>query len=243
MSNKPYKNYKGETVTNCPKAEGTCLEPNHFTKKQFADMRSQGSNVSFDATILPKDTVATVKSLKNMTVGRTHVAGNPALEVSFPELGNRKVYLVDSPEDEYYNQNVVILFSDSEFVGDDAYNGQLSNYAKYGQAEVSYTVVKDAEGKLFFSDSIVGGLIAFEDLDKAEPLRETFDEYLTDDEKIMFDNKGKIISDTVLPSLTAKAKEWLVEHAAYIEGTAPDNEKEFWNYFTTGEIVSKVEPL
>lgn len=244
MTSKPYKNYKGELVTNCKKSEGTCLEPNHITKKQLMDMRKNGFDMPiFAGEEVPKDVIATSKALKNQKVGKTTVAGNDALIVEFPELGNRKVFLVKDPGDEYNSPNVVILFADEEFDGDEAYNEQIESYAKYGQSDLPYTVLKTPNGNLFFADSNVGGMIAFKDLEKAESLRETFDEYLTDTEKIMFDVDGKIITDTVLPNLPAKAKDWLVDNASYVEGTAPDSEKAFWDYFTSGKIVGKVEPL
>lgn len=244
MSNKAYKNYKGELVTNCPKPEGTCLEPNHLTKKQLMEMRKSGFNVPiFAGDNIPRDVVASAKTLKNQKVGKTTVAGDEALVVEFPDLGGRKIFLVKNNGDEYNEPNIVVLFADEEFDGDEAYMEQVESYAKYGQSDIPYTVVKNGKGDLFFADSNVGGMIAFKDLEKAESLRETFDEYLTDTEKIMFDDEGKIISDTVLPNLPAKAKEWLADNASYIEGTAPDTEKAFWDYFTSGKIVGKVEPL
>lgn len=244
MANKPYKNYKGELITNCPKPEGTCLEPNHLTKKQLTEMRKTGFSIPiFAGDTVPRDTVATSKQLKNQKVGKTTVAGNPALVVELPELVSRRMFLVKDPGDDYTQANVVILFSDAEFDGDEAYNDQINEYAKYGQSEIPYTVVKTPKGDLFFADSNVGGMLAFKDLEKAEPLRETFDEYLTDTEKIMFDENGKIISDTILPNLPAKAKEWLVDNASYIRGMEPDEDKAYWDYLTSGDIVGKVEEL
>lgn len=244
MSNKPYKNYKGELVANCPKHEGTCLEPNHLTKKQLMEMRKSGFSIPiFAGDVVPRDVIATAKNLKRQEVGKTTVAGNPALVVEFPELGNRRMFLVKDNGDDYNRGNVVVLFSDSEFEGDEAYNEQLEAYARYGQSEIPYTIVKSTNGNLFFADSNVGGMIAFKDLEKSEPLRETFDEYLTDTEKIMFDEEGKIISDVALPHLPAKAKEWLVQNASYIEGMEPKEDKAYWDYLTSGDIVGKVEKL
>lgn len=218
MSSKPYKNYKGELVTNCHKSEGTCLEPNHITKKQLMEMRKTGFNIPiFNGDMIPKETVADSKTLKNIVVSETHINSNPALQISLPDLGNRKIWLVKDPGDSFNEPNVVIVFHDEEFEGDEAYNEQLDSYFKYGQSDLPYTVVKNLEGELFFNDKNVGGMINFSHLEHAESLRETFDDFLTDTEIIMFDNEGKILTDKVLPSLPSEAKEWLKQNASNVE--------------------------
>lgn len=215
---KAYKNYKGETVTNCHKSEGYCLEPNHITKTQLMKLRKDGFNIPiFKGELIPKDNIATKKTLKNVVCNETEVNGMPALEVALPDLGNRKIYLIKDNGDSFSEPNIVVVFHDEEFSGDEAYNEQLDLYKKYGQNDLPYTIVKNEEGVLFFDDKNVGGMIAFSSLEKAEPLRETFDDFLTDTESIMFDDEGKLITDTVLPSLPAQAKAWLKKNASTVE--------------------------
>ena len=246
MANKAYKNYKGELVTNCPKPEGTCLEPNHLTKKQLSDMRKGGFNIPiFAGDVLPKDVIATSKTLKNMNVGKTTVKGNPALQVSFPGLGNRKIFLIADKGDDFYEADIVIVFFDEEFDGDENYAHQLYEYNIHGQGTIDYRIRKDSKGRLYFVDDVVDSAIEFSKLEKSESLRETFDENLYNTEQIMFDENDKIITDTVLPNLPVEAKSWLVEHASYVDGSKPDYNVsgKNLNYGTVKSIVGEVEEL
>lgn len=46
-----YKNYLGETITNCPKGEGKCTQTNHLTKKQYKQLQTSNAINLQDVTI------------------------------------------------------------------------------------------------------------------------------------------------------------------------------------------------
>lgn len=57
MPNKPYKNFRGELITNCPKPAGTCSEFNHFTKAQVKKLQKDSDFISTLGATLDEDKV------------------------------------------------------------------------------------------------------------------------------------------------------------------------------------------
>lgn len=84
-----YRNFRGELITNCPKGEGLCWEPNHLTKEQYELQASQvGSNakstsneVVVDLLDDPTDDIISINEYEELSSESRHSAAKEEFPV------------------------------------------------------------------------------------------------------------------------------------------------------------------